>query len=113
MNLYITRCTRCGLKLFPERYFCPSCGGSDWVRDIVESGTVMESTVVRHRAGEADMQAVSLATVQTDEGPMVIAHTEAPVVQGERVRLLIDERQRIVALSADPTMLRLPMPSGK
>ena len=99
MNLDITQCAQCGLKLFPARYFCPACGGNAWTRCVAGSGTVMESTVVRHRAGEQEAHAVHLATVRTSEGPVVIACLDAPVPDGTSVRLEIDGAHRIVARS--------------
>ena len=99
MDLDITQCTQGGLKLFPARYFCPNCGGEEWARRQVRSGTVMESTVVRHRAGERDAQALHLATVRTSEGPMVVARLIPPVMDGATVRLEVDGDQCIVALA--------------
>ena len=97
MNLDITQCAQCGLKLFPARYFCPACGSNEWTRHVAGSGTVMESTVVRHRKGDQGAYAVYLATVRTSEGPMVIARLDAPVRDGTSVRLEIDDAHRIVA----------------
>ncbi|WP_233859355.1 Zn-ribbon domain-containing OB-fold protein [Paraburkholderia sp. HD33-4] len=97
MNLEIMRCTRCGSKFFPARYFCPSCGGDEWTPRVAESGTVLESTVVRHRAGEQQAHVVHLATVQTNEGPIVIARLDAAVPDRTSVLLEIDDTHRIVA----------------
>lgn len=97
MNLDITQCTQCGLKLFPARYFCPTCGASQWIRRSVESGTVMESTVIRHRAGEQEAHALHLATVRTNEGPVVIARLDGPLPDGAGVRVAIDDTHCIVA----------------
>jgi len=100
MNLDIMQCTQCGLKLFPARYFCPTCGGNEWTRCVAVTGTVMESTVVLHRAGEQGTQPLHLATVRTDQGPMVIARLDMPVPDGTCVRLEIDDTQCIVAVAS-------------
>ncbi|SAL78078.1 Zn-ribbon domain-containing OB-fold protein [Caballeronia telluris] len=97
MDLDITQCTQCGLGLFPARYFCPRCGSNNWTRRAVESGTVMESTVVRHRAGERDAPPLYLATVRMNEGPMVVARLNAPVTDGAAVRLQVDANHCVVA----------------
>ncbi|SAK75795.1 hypothetical protein AWB76_04963 [Caballeronia temeraria] len=99
MNLDVTQCTQCGLTLFPARYFCPSCGSNAWTRCTVESGTVMESTVVRHRAGERDSPPIYLATVRTDAGPVVVARLNAAVPDGSAVRLEVHDDQCIVAVA--------------
>ncbi|MBR7896026.1 Zn-ribbon domain-containing OB-fold protein [Burkholderia multivorans] len=97
MSLDMTQCAQCGLALFPARYFCPRCGGSDWTRRAIHSGTVTESTVVRHRAGEHDAPPIRLATVQLDEGPTIIARLNAPVGDGTAVRLEVGDDRCIVA----------------
>jgi uncharacterized OB-fold protein len=97
MTLAVLQCTQCGTRLFPARYFCPSCGGHDWIERVVAYGTVSESTVVWHRASENAAHAVHLASVTTNEGPIVIARLEDPLQDGTRVRLDLDEVHRIVA----------------
>lgn len=59
----------------------------------------MESTVVRHRAGEQESFPLHLATVRTNEGPVVIARLDAPVPDGTHVRLEIDDAHCIIAIA--------------
>jgi uncharacterized OB-fold protein len=97
MKLEISQCAQCGLTLFPVRYFCPTCGGSEWIKRAAESGTVTESTVVRHRAGEQEAHALHLASVRTSAGPVVISRLDAAVIDGTGVRLEVDDANCIIA----------------
>jgi len=97
MTLTAFQCAHCGTTVFPPLYFCPSCGGGEWLERALEYGTVSESTVIRHRAGQQAEAVLHLATVVTDDGPVVIARLEQPSADGTRVRLYIDEAQRITA----------------
>lgn len=99
--LEVYECTQCGKTLFPRRYFCPACGGENWLACTTQTGIVMETTVVRHRAGEAGPQPLHLASVCTQAGPVVIARMEAPLADKTRVSLAVDTAHRIVASTLD------------
>ncbi|WP_322047916.1 Zn-ribbon domain-containing OB-fold protein [Paraburkholderia sp. J67] len=106
-TLDVHQCTQCGKTLFPARYFCPACGGANWRRYVAQTGTVMETTIVRHRAGAPGAAPLYLATVHTDAGPAVIACSATPLADKTRVSLMVDAAHRIVASALDT-----PEPSG-
>lgn len=97
MTLKVSQCETCGSTLFPSRYFCPACGGSEWSERVVLDGTVGESTVVRHRVGADDVREVYLASVITSAGPVVVARLDQPLESGSAVRLEMDGENRILA----------------
>lgn len=99
MKLEVFRCAACGTTLFPARYLCPACGGAQWTKPVVSSGTVLAATTVSHRVGAREPGAVHLASVQTDAGPVVIARFEAAARKGETVLLEVDEESCILARS--------------
>jgi uncharacterized OB-fold protein len=107
MTLQAYCCQTCGHTLFPARLLCPACGGASWTRVPCENGRIAESTVVRARVG---VQAegggddnTTLASVETDLGPIVIAliypdewpERVSPI--GATVRLVMDDTCRIHA----------------
>jgi uncharacterized OB-fold protein len=102
-SLDVHQCVQCGKTLFPARYFCPACGGADWLRRVAQTGTVMETTVVRLRVGEPGAQPLHLATVRTQAGPVVIAHIDALLADKTCVSLAVDSSHRIVAHALDTT----------
>ncbi|MBU9184431.1 zinc ribbon domain-containing protein [Burkholderia multivorans] len=98
MKLEVFQCKQCGSTLFPARYFCFECGGAEWRERAVEHGRVGELTTVRRRVGAQDGGDVLLASVTTDAGPTVIARLEGAVRTGDRVRVAVDEQNRVVVL---------------
>ncbi|MBB3257181.1 hypothetical protein F4827_002272 [Paraburkholderia bannensis] len=106
-SLEVHECTQCGTTLFPARYFCPACGGKNWLARTTQTGVVMEATVVRHRAGEGEGGAspLHLASVRTQAGPVVIARMEMPLADETLVSLAVDALHRIVAHPIDTTGL--------
>ncbi|HEY0295766.1 MAG TPA: zinc ribbon domain-containing protein [Bordetella sp.] len=95
MSLTVFRCARCGLVLFPARYFCPACGGGDWTGQAARRGRVTAATVVRRRAGA--QEDVHIASVATDAGPTVVARLPRALPVGAEVALDMDAENRIEA----------------
>ncbi|WP_347111035.1 zinc ribbon domain-containing protein [Paenarthrobacter sp. S56] len=73
MSAVIQECLTCQARLFPERLFCPECGGDGflWVR--VDEGTVEVATSL------AD--GTLLATLRLDGGARVIGRLTASGVE--------------------------------
>ena len=101
MNPQVIVCQQCHAALFPPRYFCPHCGSCHWKEDAVSSGTVLETTVVRHRLGVADGDPVHLATVRTTLGPMLVVRLDVPMEAGTTVTLEMDDEMRILGHAGD------------
>lgn len=97
MSLTAFECMRCGVTVFPRRYFCRGCGAAQWSEVDAGEGTIDETTLVQHRAGAGGQPQTLLATVITGAGPAVIAKLEAPAVRGERVQLRVEAGGAIVA----------------
>lgn len=87
-ELRYQRCEQCGTPQSLARYACHRCGGSQLVwRTASGCGTVYAATVVA-RAPSDEFRALApytLALVDLDEGPRLMAHTVAGVTIGERV----------------------------
>lgn len=94
-RLFISCCSKCGLKLFPSRYLCPRCGNDSWFEEPAEWGTVSAMTVERDLKGTFGDR--MLASIETQAGPTVIAQLEAGCDIGQKVELAIDTDQRILA----------------
>jgi uncharacterized OB-fold protein len=82
-------CSACGRQWLFRRDFCPHCGAHDPVFKVATGvGTVCASTLV-HRAPDDAFRAIApywLVLVDLDEGLRLMAHAEATVAVGERVR---------------------------
>ncbi|WP_051975362.1 Zn-ribbon domain-containing OB-fold protein [Cupriavidus necator] len=100
MNLVVFRCGQCDTVVFPARYFCPHCGVADWEAQVVEAGTIEETTAVRHRVGAQHGEAVHLATVRTTAGPRVIARLDKPMHAGDTLWLELDDAMRVLGHAA-------------
>lgn len=97
MKLQVFACVACHATVFPARYFCPACGGAQWRALDAESGTVAETTVVRHRVASDGGADVWIATVTTDAGPSVIARLDGEATAGDTVSLRVDDQSRLLA----------------
>ena len=67
--LIISVCEACREALFPARALCTKCGGNLFRQEPAERGWVEAAT--EHRG-------VTLASVRTDIGPVVIARCSGP-----------------------------------
>lgn len=96
-TLEVFRCTACGTTLFPARYFCPACGGAQFAALAATRGTVIAATAVLHRVGAQAGGDLHLASVATEEGPIVVARLDQAAVAGATVALDVDTDNRIQA----------------
>lgn len=93
----VFRCAGCRRAAYPRRLACARCGGSDWTEIEASTGEVTEITARMHRTfeerrdaiGDWDArEAVHLASVRLDAGPIVTARTAADVAPRQRVSLI-------------------------
>lgn len=100
MSFAVSQCQGCLHAVYPARYLCPNCQGSDWRSMPVHSGTLQQFThLPGSRGGDA-----YLGTLQTDAGPTVIARlTGTRHSTGQRYALRL-ERDALIAEpdSSDP-----------
>jgi uncharacterized OB-fold protein len=83
------RCGACGRQWLFRRDFCPHCGAPEpSFRAAAGTGIVSASTLV-HRAPDDAFRAIApyrLVLVELDEGLRLMAHADAEVAVGDRVR---------------------------
>lgn len=77
MSLGIFVCESCGRAVFPQRFLCPDCGGTEWREEPVETGT-LEAAAERE---------VRVGAVRTPGGPLAIARIESDAAAGAQVSL--------------------------
>jgi uncharacterized OB-fold protein len=88
--LLVGQCDVCGARRFPIPLWCDVCG-SDRIEKVGEtSGTVAETTVVRHAPGRR-LEPVAVGTVRLSGGGVVIARLAGGVREGDRVRVAIED----------------------
>lgn len=73
----VSVCAACGWRGFPERFWCPRCGGDDVAAELVEAGAVTEHTTLRRAAGRPSAPPVAIATVRLAGGGAAIARLDA------------------------------------
>ena len=73
----VSVCVACGWRGFPERFWCPRCGGDDVAAELVEAGVVAERTTLRRAAGRPSTPLVPIATVGLAGGGAAIARLDA------------------------------------
>jgi uncharacterized OB-fold protein len=83
---HVTRCQGCEHAIFPPRPICPRCGRRTWRLEMARSGTVEYDT---SRVDAETGEAVRLAEVRLDAGPLVTARCEPAVGAGDRVLLAL------------------------
>lgn len=88
-ELRFQRCTACGSAQTLARYACAHCGGESlqW-ETACGTGTLHAVTVVARAPSDAfrALAPYTLVIAQLDEGPRLMAHAEAGVRIGERVK---------------------------
>jgi uncharacterized OB-fold protein len=85
----VGECQACGARRFPVPIWCHVCGSDNIKAKAVWSGTVAETTVVRHAPGRR-LAPLQLGTVRLSAGGVVIARLEAPVGEGSRVHVFLE-----------------------
>jgi uncharacterized OB-fold protein len=81
-ELQIQRCEPCGMSMFPDRLWCPGCGGGELSHAPAGPGRVEEETTLRRSA-----EPVRLGTVRLHSGPLIIARLADRTGSGTQVRL--------------------------
>jgi uncharacterized protein len=83
-------CRACGHAVFPQRLLCPNCGGADWREEAAERGALEELTEAVFRTGGEHVTR-RLASVRTDQGPVVIARVLDDAQRGAAVTLALSD----------------------
>jgi uncharacterized OB-fold protein len=78
-GIVVFACLDCGHVVFPRLLVCSRCAGPRWREERAERGTVEAVTT-------------SLATVRTENGPLVVARVIGSAERGDVVRLDRDGR---------------------
>jgi uncharacterized OB-fold protein len=91
-ELQIQRCDTCGTSAFPDRLWCPGCGGGELRHVAAGPGRVEEETTLRRSA-----EPVQLGTVRLDSGPLVIARLAPGAGAGTEVHLEVSPSHAIWA----------------
>jgi uncharacterized OB-fold protein len=94
-HFVVAKCRRCGYLAYPPRIVCPTCGNTEFGRQILEEGTVTEVTVRRPVTKRRqlpwgnwlDQHATRLAAITSDLGPRIVALVPDGVGVGDRVTL--------------------------
>lgn len=94
-HFVIAKCRSCGYLAYPPRIACPTCGSTEFRRQVLEEGTVTEITVRRPVTKRRqlpwgnwlDQHATRLATITSDLGPRIVALVPDGVEIGDRVTL--------------------------
>ena len=83
MSLSMPVCAACGEPTFPALLLCPSCAGSTWSFEPVETGVLEDcTTTARHR--------VRVGLVRLPLGPLAVARVEGDAQVGDEVALAQD-----------------------
>jgi uncharacterized OB-fold protein len=91
-------CATCGAAAFPPRVICPRCGSIEWNATEARQGTVEAAT---------ENSGVRVATVRTDQGPLLIARLTCEAKIGAIVVLTqahdgsTDQRPAVTATCKD------------
>lgn len=90
------RCAVCGYPTAPAAPWCPACQGRDQkAAEFGPGGTVWSSTQVQIPVGRWQPP-YTVAYVDLDDGPRVLAHLPAPVRGGTRVRVVSGEEGNLL-----------------
>jgi uncharacterized OB-fold protein len=87
--LTVSACRTCGWRGFPERIWCPVCGGDQVELVPEEAGTVEDATSLRRVPGRKLDAPVLIGTIRSGGGARVVARLEAE--PGDRVRLTVED----------------------
>jgi NAD(P)-dependent dehydrogenase (short-subunit alcohol dehydrogenase family)/uncharacterized OB-fold protein len=101
-------CEACGAVLYPPRDACPRCL-SDRLpfRDVPDGGRLLADTVIRASADPYFRERTPwrIGTVALDAGPVMVAHLHGDVLEGARVRMVLqlDRSSQAVAVALPET----------
>lgn len=101
-------CEACGAVLYPPRDACPRCL-SDRLpfRDVPDGGRLLADTVIRASADPYFRERTPwrIGTVALDAGPVMVAHLHGDVLEGARVRMVLqlDRSGQAVAVALPET----------
>jgi hypothetical protein len=83
--------------MFPDRLWCPGCGGGELRHGPAGTGRVEQETGLRRPPQD---EPVRLGTVRLDSGPLVIARLSRDARAGMQVRLELTPSRSIWARPA-------------
>lgn len=84
MSLSIPVCATCGEATFPAMLLCPSCAGSDWRFESVETGVIEGCATTAH-------DGLGVGLVRVALGPLAVARVEGDSELGDEVALSQEE----------------------
>lgn len=87
-GLPVSACRACGWRGFPERVWCPRCGGGVET-EHTDAGVVEQRTTLRRAAGRTLEGPAELATVDLEGGGRAVVRLEGGA-QGGRVGLRVE-----------------------
>jgi len=97
IELKIQRCERCDHRMFPERFACSRCGGSQLREQPAGPGTVLDRVDVYRAPSGTDSGPTHVVLVELDAGPKLLARAAADLASGDRVSVS-DEALAAVAM---------------
>jgi uncharacterized OB-fold protein len=95
----VSVCRACGWRGFPERLWCPRCGGDRVETEPVAGGVVELRTTVRRAAGRLLGVPVDLATVALSGGGRAVVRIEDG--DGERVTTTVEHGAAVARTAED------------
>ncbi len=87
----IWRCSNCRLGIFPQPLLCPRCHGDKFDVDRVLEGVVEEISVIRHMIGQENWQPRRIASVRTNDGPLITVGLQDESGPGTAIELFQEE----------------------
>lgn len=88
-DLVYQRCEACSHRWYFQRDFCPRCGATGPCTQRLAGGGEVHASTLVHRAPDDEFRAIApyrVVLVQADEGIRVMAHGDADLALGDRVR---------------------------
>lgn len=88
-SIVYQHCTACGNDFYFRRPFCPNCGTSSPPTRVSSGRGVVHASTLVHRAASEALRAIApyrIVLVDLVDGIRVMAHGEASLLIGDRVR---------------------------
>lgn len=88
-ELHLQRCRECDEHYFPPRPFCPRCQGDDVVWERTSGRGRLHTYLINHRPhpGWQDEAPYTIAVVELDEGPRMMANVVGVEARPEALEL--------------------------